>query len=1006
MNRKLAFLVVWVCAVVLLPTIAFAQAQIVGAVRDESGGVLPGVTVEATSPAIIEKVRIAVTDDQGRYRIDGLRPGIYKLTFALTGFSTIVRENIDVPSEVAVTINADMKVGTLEETITVSGETPQIDVQQASRTQVITRDIIDTLPVSRNVMSIGVLSAGVRPGTPDVGGSRMTEQVSLRAHGLGGNDAEQLVEGMSIQSLEGPSQSYFDDMLQSEITIMTSAIPADTSGGGIRMNSVLKDGGNLFSGASFIGFSSGQWQSDNVDDDLRAAPRSIRTANGIKHIHMFTGSVGGPIKRDKLWFLVTARHQSSDEVVADVPVQIVTQQGEILNSYIDTYVRGPSVRLTWQAAPKHKLATFIQRWWKRKGKDFSAGTDPRVGQFRDPAKAHHTVGNVKWTSPFTNNILFEGGYSWTLFDWHGGPAPGVLKERGTPEWFTQTRKTANARMVHPQCAYTAENSAVAGCTAWGSLLSQRQDNTRIVFDGRMSYVTGSHNIKVGYTHEIGPDGRMGNEHNGDIQLNYNNGLPNTVTVFNTPLEAPGRVQYDSAFFVQDSWTIRRLTINPGLRVEWFAAGMDASANPAGRFAPERFYPAQYDLIKWGPDYAPRFAMAYDLFGDGRTALKTNFSKYHRQYDADANATGYADAGLRQENRNWRDCTPGNATATTCSTTILLPTDSDGIAQDHEIGPSPSGGNFGQRSGSIAGDLQRQYNLEFTAGVQHQVKPRLAVGAMLYKRQIKNIQLTDRTFITHADYTAFTTTIPASVWSTIARDSDVAGVLNQNEVLTIYNLNAAKNSVFGQGLVDRSDNNNKSLYTGIEASFSARLPGGATMFGSWTAEKNTSVFCDSDDNPNGPSTGDLYQGRGVSQGGRFCDQREFDLPFIHEFKLAGSYSLPYGLDFGAVLQSYAGLERVVTWTVPSTLFPTGQTQAQTIILTEPGALYGERWDQLDINFRKNIRYGNKVHGFQFDLFNVFNNNSIRTMTDTVGGSLGQVTAIMPGRFPRLAYQFKW
>ena len=139
------------------------------------------------------------------------------------------------PSEVAVTINAEMKVGALEETITVSGETPQVDVQSASRTQVLTRDIIDALPVSRNVMSIGVLSPGVRPGTPDVGGSRMTEQVSLRAHGLGGNDAEQLVEGMSIQSLEGPSQSYFDDMLQSEITIMTSAIPADTSGGGSEM---------------------------------------------------------------------------------------------------------------------------------------------------------------------------------------------------------------------------------------------------------------------------------------------------------------------------------------------------------------------------------------------------------------------------------------------------------------------------------------------------------------------------------------------------------------------------------------------------------------------------------------------------------------------------------------------------------------------------------------------------------------------------------------------------
>ena len=405
------------CATVLLPTLAYAQAQIVGQVRDESGGVLPGVTVEAASPAIIEKVRTAVTDDQGRYRIEALRPGSYKLTFSLTGFSTIVRDGVDVPSEVVVTINADMKVGALEETITVSGETPQVDVQSASRTQVITRDVIDSLPVSRNVMSIGVLSPGVRQGTPDVGGSRMTEQVGLRAHGLGGDDAEQLVEGMSIQSLEGASQSYFDDMLQSEITIMTSAIPADTSGGGIRMNSVLKDGGNIFSGAAFLGFSSGTWQSENTGDELRAAPRSIDSPNAIKHIHMFTGSLGGPIKRDRMWFLVATRHQSSDEIIADVPVQITAPDGEVINSYLDTYVRGPSLRLTLQAAQKHKLASFIQRWWKRKGKDFGAGQDPRASQFRDPKHAHHTVGNIRWTSPMTNSLLFEAGYSWTLFDW-------------------------------------------------------------------------------------------------------------------------------------------------------------------------------------------------------------------------------------------------------------------------------------------------------------------------------------------------------------------------------------------------------------------------------------------------------------------------------------------------------------------------------------------------------------------------------------------------------------
>jgi hypothetical protein len=394
------------------------------------------------------------------------------------------------------------------------------------------------------------------------------------------------------------------------------------------------------------------------------------------------------------------------------------------------------------------------------------------------------------------------------------------------------------------------------------------------------------------------------------------------------------------------------------------------------------------------------AAVYDLFGDGRTALKTNFSKYHRQYDADP-AAAYSPIGLTSETRNWFDCLL-NAAGTACSGAAAA-TNNNGIVEDHEIGPSPAGGTFGVLRNNTLGDLARQWNWEFTAGVQHQVMPRLAVGAMLFKRQIHEIQMTDRSFITLDDYTSFPVRMPAE----ISRDPDVAAVLDPNETITAYNLLQTKNSVYGQGLVDISGNQDKSLYTGFEASFSARLTGGSVIFGSWTAEKNVSVFCESNDNPNGPPRGDLYQGRNVAAGGRFCDQRKFSIPFMHEFKLAGNYSLPYGVDFGAVLQSYGGLERVIQWTPAATLFPNGQrTQSQTIILSEPGQLYGERWDQLDVNFKKNFRYGNKVHTFQIDIFNVFNNNSIRTMNDTVGNSLGQVTAIMPGRFPRLAYQFKF
>ena len=211
-----------------------------------------------------------------------------------------------------------------------------------------------------------------------------------------------------------------------------------------------------------------------------------------------------------------------------------------------------------------------------------------------------------------------------------------------------------------------------------------------------------------------------------------------MTVFNTPLDAPGIVEYDSAFFVQDSWTLKRLTINPGVRIEWFAPAWTRRARCPADSRRSGSSRSSATCIKWGPDYAPRFAAVYDVFGNGRTALKTSFSKYHRQYDADPFLV-YADAGFISELRNWFDvdlCRTRSARGR-----ALRPTDNDRIAQDNEIGTgSPA---RSARSAQHAGDLDRQYNLEFTAGVQHQVAPRLAVGVMFYKRSIKNIQLTDR-----------------------------------------------------------------------------------------------------------------------------------------------------------------------------------------------------------------------------------------------------------------------
>jgi hypothetical protein len=419
--------------------------------------------------------------------------------------------------------------------------------------------------------------------------------------------------------------------------------------------------------------------------------------------------------------------------------------------------------------------------------------------------------------------------------------------------------------------------------------------------------------------------------------------------------------------------------------------------PAGRFAPGRFFAAQSDMPNWGPNWTPRFSAAYDMFGDGKTALKFSASKYNLQFAGDF-LTRYANAATFSDTRNWfdADLIPGTSTRSG----VVLATNGDNIAQDNEIGPSSSA-TFGQRSDRNPDpELDRVYNWEYMGSAQHELMPGLSVTGAYFHRIFYGIENTDRSLIGLSDYASFT--LPAPGFS---NDSTLGGVLDPNEVLAVYNLNSAKRSVYGAGLIDKNTDD-QSIYDAVELSFSARMPK-TTVFGGWTMEKNVSVFCSSDDDPNGVTASDMYMGWTVSRGGRFCDMREFDVPFLHQFKLSGSYSLPFAIDFGAVLQSYPGSERVITWQPAAGLYPNGQrTNSETIRLTKPGQLYLERYNQLDINFKKNFRSGSKRFSVQFQLFNVLNDNAVFGTNDSIGSSLGQVTSILMGRLPRLAFQMQW
>src|SRR5262245_24902446 len=432
--------------VVLLPAIASAQSAIAGVVKDASGAVLPGVTVEASSDVLIEKTRAVETDGSGQYKIVDLRPGTYVVTFTLSGFSTFRREGVELPTNFTATINADLKVGSLEESITVSGASPVVDVQTTVHTQVLARDTLDALPTGRTIQGLGQLVVGVALSIPDVGGTRAMQQTYMSTHGMTAANNTVLVDGMMVNGLQadGAVQSYFNDAMSTEVSYQTSGIGADTSSGGVRLNMIPREGGNKFSGSLFTSWRDGDWQSDNFSQDLK--DRGLPNPSLIDRIYDLNFSQGGPIKKDKLWFFSTLRQWSVNAPIAGTFVtdgtgqaiaaclQAAKTSNPCEQGIDDQRIRSALVRLTYQVTPKNKFAAYFDEIDKFRGHAMSAGDDYNTAAVVWNSPAYHT-GSAKWTSTVSNRLLIEGGYSNNTEDYTNETQKGINKVRGSAAWY-------------------------------------------------------------------------------------------------------------------------------------------------------------------------------------------------------------------------------------------------------------------------------------------------------------------------------------------------------------------------------------------------------------------------------------------------------------------------------------------------------------------------------------------------------------------------------------------
>src|SRR4029078_7915314 len=484
--------------VVWVPAVAHAQSAFTGVVKDTTGAVLPGVTVEASSDVLIEKTRSVTTDGEGAYRIVDLRPGVYTITFTLPGFQTFKRDAVELPANFTSTINADLKVGALEESVTVSGQSPVVDVNSNAKSQVLPRYVLDAVPSARTIQSLGQLIVGVALSSPDVGGSRAMQQTYLAVHGVGASGTMVTVDGQITNGImgDGAVQAYHNEAMIQEAVYQTAGGSAETITGGLNMNLVPKDGGNRFSGGARYAKSPQSWKGDNLTDHL--ASLGVTGVDRIANFYEYNVEQGGPIAKDKVWFYGAFRHARYDKPIANTFVtpagsvyptayqQCAANPGSCEQGVSDEKMDNPIARVTWQVSPRNKFAAYNDRAMRLRGHAMTALNDPATASvvWHTPTFA---TGSAKWTSTVTPRLLVEGGVSFNRERYDNLYQDGIQAEGGSAAWYQNVRKK------HTSLRYQW-NAARAE-------LGNYPDRYNLI--AATSYVTGSHSIKVGFQDSFG-----------------------------------------------------------------------------------------------------------------------------------------------------------------------------------------------------------------------------------------------------------------------------------------------------------------------------------------------------------------------------------------------------------------------------------------------------------------------------------------------------------------------
>jgi hypothetical protein len=921
---------------VLLGSSALAAAQGVGAIGgtvvDSSGAILPGATVALLNPGLIGGTQTTVTDERGAYLFTRLVPGRYNVRAELSGFRPMVQEGIIVNADATARADLRLELGNVQESITVSGQSPLLDTTSALNQTVMERQVLDVLPGTNDLWGVARLVPSITMNKYDVGGSESFQQSKISVHGSNPDGESQYqIDGMNIDAAVGATGNvtmYYDPFMFEEINYQTSNGSAETARGGIVYNMITKTGTNVLRGAYMFNGSNQHLQSDNISDAQRAdllaqippkalaANPDLTPASKILKIFDTGATFSGPVLRDRLWWSASTKFVGLDQL------RLGSYNPDGTQFVDDNFMATVSGKGSWAINPHNQL--HFTHIYNDKRRYHYAG-NATVGFYESSATWNQTLetnlDQARWTSSLSGRLLLDvsGSFSRTLQDLPPQDAVGA----GTiPGLDLTTQTTLAAMAVYTEAHYN-----------------------RGVFHGGLSYVAGTHNLKLGYQWDLGQSQgynySLSNYPSGFVAV-FQNSVPSAVRAYNTPTWSLQRM-LEHGLFVQDKWTpSHKLTINAGARLDRQTSWQPEACQPQTIFISGQCFAAIDNTPDW-LDIAPRFAAIYDVFGDGRTAIKFGANRYMLGI-----GSGTIDLV--------------NPIRTTFDTRSWTDRNKDGVPQADEVGPS-TGFNLGTTNRYVDG-FERPYAAEYSIEFEQQIMRDTVVSAAYFRRGVRR-NIGSRNVAVPTD-----SYIPLNVTEVVSGRN-----------VTVYNLNPAL-----RGKFDVVWNNYPELdsdFNGLDLTINKRFSR------NWMLITGVS-FGDNKGDIYNPANSDLNNPNFQFRHGILGNQ----VPIA--IKVSGSYQAPYGILASAVVQHYTGFPELTTVSVgPATVALTQVTQSITV---EPrGTTRLPDVNLVDFNVKKTIKAGGSL-SIQpaVEVFNLLNSSATQSRNTVLGPAYGRVASIVLGR----------